>query len=406
MRYSFLDLLACPCTHEPLVLVAIEEREAAIPAPYVDAATRVSLPGSVVGCLPDGFQPSSDLARKLASLASAPAAPVRNEQVVVWNALLVAPGSGRWYPVIEGIPEILPDSLRDWAKDEAFFEKVAASLPHEIAAPLLASAAAADRTAKPGDNFKSSEINLLQKVDNRADFLGPGLYSPFNPYTFGHSSDLIRGFSVCVPFLKLGQGGYVLDSGSGYSWTTEWFMKMGIRGVGVEINRDYLEVGRQRMGPNQPHLVVADAENLPFAAGTFDAVLGFDAFHHIPDRPAAMRQYARVLRERGRVVLVEPGGAHEAHEVSQAVMNKYGIREVGMELADVQGYIDGITSFEPAKETFLYPVSSADARSALPIDAASDRSFVGWCLYSIEKDASRHAALAAPLAVRVGEAGP
>ena len=392
MRYSFLDLLACPYTQEPLVAVAVEERDVAIPAPYVDQATRASMPGSVVGCLPDGFQPSGDLARSIAALASGRAPPVRNEHVVVWNALLVAPSSGRWYPVIEGIPEILPDSLRNWEKDQTFFQKASTGLPAEITAPLAASVTATDRTAKPGDNFKSSEINLLQKVDNRADFLGPGLYSPFNPYTFGHSSDLIRGFSVCIPFLGLGQGGYVLDSGSGYSWTTEWFMKMGVRGVGVEINRDYLEVGRQRMGSNQPHLVVADAENLPFAPGKFDAVLGFDAFHHIPDRPAAMRQYARVLKERGRVVLVEPGGAHEAHEVSQAVMEKYGIREVGMELADVQGYIDGIPSFHLAQETFLYPVSSADPRSELPMESARSRSFVGWCLYTIEKDAGQAAA--------------
>ncbi|TXN60377.1 class I SAM-dependent methyltransferase, partial [Methylobacterium sp. WL30] len=200
----------------------------------------------------------------------------------------------------------------------------------------------ADTSVKAGDNYKNSEITLLNKVDDLGSFTGPGLLSPFNPYEFHHSAEFIRGFSNCIPSLNINVGSYVLDSGSGYSWTTEWFMKMGVHAVGLEINRTYLDVGRRRMGLNQPHLIIADAENLPFADGVFDAILGFDAFHHIPDRPKAMRAFERVLKNIGRVVLVEPGGAHEMNAISQSVMQKYGTMEIGMELSDVQMYIDGI----------------------------------------------------------------
>jgi SAM-dependent methyltransferase len=139
------------------------------------------------------------------------------------------------------------------------------------------------------------------------------------------------------------------------------------------------------MESNQPHLIVADAENLPFANGVFDAVLGFDAFHHIPDRPLAMRQFARVMKDRGRVVLVEPGGDHEHYPSAKEVMEKYGTIEIGMELADVQNYIKGIKEFGACVEIFTLPVSSADPRNEIPMSVARDRSFIGWCLYSIEK---------------------
>jgi len=41
------------------------------------------------------------------------------------------------------------------------------------------------------------------------------------------------------------------------------------------------------------------------------------------------------------VILAEPNAAHEPHERSQEIMDKYGILERGMELADVTQYAAG-----------------------------------------------------------------
>ena len=213
--------------------------------------------------------------------------PEKNRAVEIMSGVLVAPDD-YWYPVVNGIPEILPDRLRDWDRDLDFARSIGV-----LTSAMESRARDADRTSQIGDGNKFAEITLLEKVENKEAFLGPGRLSPFNPYAFHHSSELIRGFSCCIPFMKLQLGSVVLDSGSGYSWTTEWFMKMGVRAVGVEINRTYLETGRQRMGVNCPELVIADAENLPFKRGIFDAALGFDAFHHIPNRERAMEEFAR-----------------------------------------------------------------------------------------------------------------
>jgi uncharacterized protein YbaR (Trm112 family) len=201
-----------------LVVVAVEERDVSIPTPYIEAARRASVAGAMVGCFPQDFRPASDLARRLAALASPAGDPSRNEEVVVWNGLLVAPNSGRWYPIVDGIPGVLPDSLRDWSRDQDILRRNP-GLPAEIREALAKAVTIADRNVKPGDNHKSSEITLLDKVDDVGSFLEPGLYSPFNPGDFFHSSAMIRGFSVYIPFLHLDQGSYVLDSGSGYSWT-------------------------------------------------------------------------------------------------------------------------------------------------------------------------------------------
>ena len=76
---------------------------------------------------------------------------------------------------------------------------------------------------------------------------------------------LIKLFGAAVPLLELKRR-YVLDSGCGYAWTTEWLYKSGVEAIGVDICRTYLEIGMQRMGENRPHLIVADVENLPIRA--------------------------------------------------------------------------------------------------------------------------------------------
>jgi SAM-dependent methyltransferase len=50
----------------------------------------------------------------------------------------------------------------------------------------------------------------------------------------------------------------------------------------------------------------ADATHLPFADGSFDVILIRDLLHHVHDRVAVLRQAARVLRQGGRLTLIEP----------------------------------------------------------------------------------------------------
>jgi SAM-dependent methyltransferase len=52
--------------------------------------------------------------------------------------------------------------------------------------------------------------------------------------------------------------------------------------------------------------VVADGLRLPFAAGSFDAVVGLDLVHHLAQPAAFFAEAARVLRPGGRVAVIEP----------------------------------------------------------------------------------------------------
>ncbi|WP_217195832.1 class I SAM-dependent methyltransferase [Streptomyces buecherae] len=75
------------------------------------------------------------------------------------------------------------------------------------------------------------------------------------------------------------------------------------RVVGVEPSPAMLRAAREATAGGRARLVAGTAERLPLADGAFDIALLSRVVHHLPDRPAAARELARVLRPAGVVVL-------------------------------------------------------------------------------------------------------
>jgi SAM-dependent methyltransferase len=85
--------------------------------------------------------------------------------------------------------------------------------------------------------------------------------------------------------------------------------RRGARVVGIDVSAGYLDEARRRAEVNGARVafVQADAERLPFAAGSFDRVWGNAVLHHL-DLPTAARELRRVLAPGGRAVFCEPWG--------------------------------------------------------------------------------------------------
>lgn len=78
----------------------------------------------------------------------------------------------------------------------------------------------------------------------------------------------------------------------------------------IEIDHDLLWAARGRAARHGAQLVQADAEQLPFASASFDAVTSALVFCTIPDPSAALREVARVLRPGGRLLQIEHTRTH------------------------------------------------------------------------------------------------
>jgi len=364
MRYGLLDLAACQQCHAPLTAFAAAEVPSEMPQGLQPAATRVAS-GIGIGPVAPGAR-DTPLNAILRRHARPPAADVaRNFAVEIAEGLLVCGDCGRWYPIAGQLPEILPDHLRDAARDNAILRSLSAAMPDEVRGALTPLSPRAD-AADGGAHYKAAEMAIASKV-NDPEFFGPGYSVPFNPWNPEFSLFMVAVFGAVISVMKPRKTDTVLDSGCGYAWTTEWLHRSGLRAIGIDITRVYLEIAVARMGPSRPHLIVADVENLPVQAGSADAVLAYESFHHIPDRRRAMAGYDRALRPGGRVVFAEPDAEHESSVEAVDAMTKYGILERGMELDDVIGYTEG-TRLTRVEQVYVSRLSAAQAGREVSAD--------------------------------------
>jgi arsenite methyltransferase len=108
----------------------------------------------------------------------------------------------------------------------------------------------------------------------------------------------------------IGRDAYVLDVGCGTGMTPCYLAgTVGCRVVAVDLSERMITWTKRRVLRAQLDdrvtCTVADAQKLPFPAGTFDAVICESVTAFVPDRPQAVREYTRVVRSGGSVGMAE-----------------------------------------------------------------------------------------------------
>ena len=98
-------------------------------------------------------------------------------------------------------------------------------------------------------------------------------------------------------------GERILDLAAGTGASAASLAKGGAEVVACDLSEGMIEVGRER----HPELefVHGNAMDLDFEDGSFDAVTISWGLRNIPDPALALREMARVVRPRGRLVILE-----------------------------------------------------------------------------------------------------
>jgi ubiquinone/menaquinone biosynthesis C-methylase UbiE len=112
-------------------------------------------------------------------------------------------------------------------------------------------------------------------------------------------------------------GKRVLDVGCGLGGKTVAYAEAKARVTGVDLSERNIAqcaVFARERGVDAA-FAAGDAAHLPFAGGTFDAVIANDSLEHFADPEAALRELARVLRPGGSIFLFftpwkSPLGSH------------------------------------------------------------------------------------------------
>lgn len=124
---------------------------------------------------------------------------------------------------------------------------------------------------------------------------------------FGHRQMLSWALQR-LPKLK---GARLLDIGVGEGQSSALLARAGAQVTGIDVSGEALERARElarRCGVTSEFFRMA-GEELHFPEASFDAILCMSAYHHM-DLDRATREFVRVLRPGGRVVMVEPLAAN------------------------------------------------------------------------------------------------
>jgi SAM-dependent methyltransferase len=128
---------------------------------------------------------------------------------------------------------------------------------------------------------------------------------------------------------QLDAGALLLDIGCGIGLTPAWIARHhGARVIGIDITFGMLqrakEEARARGVEDRVAYCVADAQALPFAAGTFDTVMAESVYVFVPDRPAAFADAVRVTVPGGHIGITESTWLVEPDAEAEAFMTSIG----------------------------------------------------------------------------------
>lgn len=72
---------------------------------------------------------------------------------------------------------------------------------------------------------------------------------------------------------------------------------------GIDISKEMLKIAKKKL--RNSNLKLAQVENLKFSKNYFDYIFIVDAFHHFSDKEKVMKNFYRVLKRKGKLIIVD-----------------------------------------------------------------------------------------------------
>lgn len=141
---------------------------------------------------------------------------------------------------------------------------------------------------------------LTRKLSRKWDRHAPGYDRMSEPM------EHMLGFAQARARLFAGLSGTILELGVGTGRNLPYYPQ-DARMIALDLSRGMLDRAAYKARALSRHVafLVGDAEDLPFADASLDAVVGSGVFCCVPDAARGFREIRRVLKPGGKIVLLE-----------------------------------------------------------------------------------------------------
>ena len=190
-------------------------------------------------------------------------------------------GCGSRFPVINGVPRMLPVSLRQFLTlfHRDFFER------HPDLIPRNGTNAPDHRVARTLEGYSYQHVKLDDRGREFARWR-QNLYECIPPEWKG--SDFFRG--------KIG-----VDIGCGEGRHLYWTQEFGAEMVGLDVSEGVEVANTNTAESPRCHVVQGDIYHLPFKPAVFDFAYSIGVLHHLPTPRDGFRQILPSVKEGGKV---------------------------------------------------------------------------------------------------------
>jgi ubiquinone/menaquinone biosynthesis C-methylase UbiE len=202
------------------------------------------------------------------------------------------------------------------------------------------------------------------------------VYDRINPFIWNESMR-----NDALEWLAIQEGDRVLDVGCGTGFATEGLLQYTDDVHGLDQSRHQMEKAFAKFGNrDRVRFYRGDAERLPFAADSFDAVWSSGSIEYWPNPVDALAEFRRVVKPGRRVLVVGPDSPDNPvlQRLADAMMLFYDEQEA-QRMFEAAGFVDiehHIQQNAPgtprAITTIARAPDRADAGAAAGVEAGAD----------------------------------